>query len=80
MQSTAYAHGTAHHCITTSPDEKEIFIVYHRHHDLKNTEPRKLAIDRLRFVEQSDGTHRIEVHGPTATPQPIPSGSATGER
>ena len=79
MQSTAYAHGTAHHCMTTSPDEKEIFIVYHRHHDLKNTEPRKLAIDRLRFVEQSDGTHRIEVHGPTATPQPIPSGSATGE-
>jgi GH43 family beta-xylosidase len=72
MKSTAYAHGTAHHCFTTSPDGSETFIVYHRHHDLTKTEPRQLSIDRLQFVPQAAGPDVIEVWGPTSTPQPMP--------
>ena len=29
MKSTAYTHGTAHHCLTISPDDSEMIIVYH---------------------------------------------------
>lgn len=77
MKSTAYAHGTAHHCFTESPDGKEIFIVYHRHHTLNATEPRALSIDRVRFVPDPDGGPDIlEVHGPTSSPQPLPSGAS----
>ena len=75
MKSTAYAHGTAHHCFTTSPDGKETFIVYHRHFSLNETEPRAMSIDRVRFVPQEDGPATLEVWGPTSSPQPLPSGA-----
>ncbi|GAA5481202.1 family 43 glycosylhydrolase [Haloferula sargassicola] len=76
MKSTEYAHGTAHHCFTDSPDGKERFIVYHRHHTLKETEPRALSIDRVRFVPDPDGGPDIlQIHGPTSSPQPMPSGA-----
>ena len=75
MKSTAYAHGTAHHCLTTSPDDREMFIVYHRHNTLTETEPRQMAIDRIQFVPQSDGPDVLEIHGPTSSPQPLPSGA-----
>lgn len=74
MKSTAYAHGTAHHCFTTSPDGKETFIVYHQHRDLTRTEPRQMSIDRVQFVKQDQGPDRLEIHGPTNSPQPFPSG------
>ncbi|MEY4244697.1 MAG: hypothetical protein RLZZ245_2282 [Verrucomicrobiota bacterium] len=73
MKSTGYAHGTAHHCLTTSPDGSEMFIVYHRHNSLTKTEPRQLCIDRIHFVPQTDGEDILEVWGPTSSPQPIPS-------
>ena len=75
MKSTAYAHGTAHHCFATSPDGTEQFIVYHRHRDLMNTEPRQLSIDRIQFTQHKTGPDAIEIHGPTSTPQSLPSGS-----
>ena len=73
MQSTSYAHGTAHHCFTRSPDGSELFIVYHRHHSLTQTEPRQLAIDRAMFVSQKKGPDVLQVHGPTSSPQPMPA-------
>ncbi|QJR79959.1 family 43 glycosylhydrolase [Alteromonas pelagimontana] len=73
MQSTPFAHGTAHHSLTVSPDGEEMFIVYHQHYSLNQTEPRKIAIDRIRFVPQKNGPDRLEVWGPTVTPQPMPS-------
>lgn len=79
MKSTTYAHGTAHHCLTTSPDGTENFIVYHRHHSLTETEPRQLSIDRFRFVPVDNGPDRIEVLGPTSSPQPMPSGTLDPE-
>ncbi len=75
MKSTAYAHGTAHHCLTTSPDDSEMFIVYHRHNTLTETEPRQMAIDRIQFVPQAEGPDVLEIHGPTSSPQPLPSGA-----
>ncbi|QJR81285.1 family 43 glycosylhydrolase [Alteromonas pelagimontana] len=73
MQSTSYAHGTAHHSLTRSPDGKEWFIVYHEHYDLQHTHPRKMAIDRIRFVPQEEGSDALQVWGPTLSPQPFPS-------
>ena len=61
--------GPGHNSVTTSPNGKELFIVYHVH-----TEPehpsgdRQVCIDRMGFRE--DGTLYIE--GPTDTPQNIP--------
>lgn len=75
MKSNSLAHGTGHHCITESPDGKELFMVYHRHHDLQNTEPRQLCIDRMQFTEDADGETVLEVKGPSVTPQALPSGA-----
>lgn len=75
MKSNSLAHGTGHHCITESPDGTELFMVYHRHHDLQNTEPRQLCIDRMQFTEDADGETVLEVKGPTVTPQALPSGA-----
>lgn len=75
MKSTAYAHGTAHHCFTTSPDGRETIIVYHRHFRLNRTEPRAMSIDRVRFVPQDGGPAALEIWGPTSSPQPLPSGA-----
>lgn len=75
MQSTPFAHGTAHHSLTVSPDKSEMFIVYHQHYSLNQTEPRKISIDRIRFVPQESGPDRLEAWGPTVTPQPLPSGA-----
>lgn len=75
MQSNAIVHGTGHHGITTSPDGKELFMVYHRHFNLNQANPRQFAIDRMRFNKDEDGKTVLEVHGPTVTKQPIPSGA-----
>ena len=72
MKSTAYAHGTAHHTLTKSPDGKDMFIVYHRHNTLSKTEPRAMSIDRIQFVPQEDGPDILEIWGPTSSPQPMP--------
>ena len=73
MKSTSYAHGTAHHCFTESPDGQELFIVYHRHHSLTQTEPRQLSLDRAMFVPQKTGHDLLQIHGPTSSLQPMPA-------
>ena len=73
MKSASYAHGTAHHCFTRSPDGSELFIVYHRHCSLTQTEPRQLSIDRAKFVRQENGPDVLQIHGPTSSPQPMPA-------
>lgn len=76
MKSTSFAHGTAHHSLAKSPDGKEWFVIYHQHFSQTQTEPRKIAIDRIRFVPQDNGPDILQTWGPTLTPQPLPSGSA----
>lgn len=75
MQSNSIVHGTGHHGITVSPDGQEMFMVYHRHLNLNQSDPRQFAIDRLRFAKDEEGQTILEVHGPTVTQQATPSGS-----
>lgn len=75
MQSNDIVHGAGHHGITFSPDGTEIFLAYHVHYDLENANPRKFAIDRVRFSTDESGKTFLEVHGPTVTNQTIPSGA-----
>lgn len=63
--------GPGHNSITTSPDGKERFIVYHAHQDPSRPEgPRTVNVDRL--ILEKDRSLRVE--GPTRSPQPLPSG------
>lgn len=78
MKSTAYVHGAAHHDFVDSVDGSETFVVYHRHFSLTQTEPRRMAVDRVQFVEQSDGPDIIEIWGPTSSPQPGPTALPSG--
>ena len=75
MQSNSLVKGAGHHCITTSPDGTEMFMVYHCHNNTTTTEPRRLCIDRIQFTEEN-GVTVLEVKGPTVTPQSIPSGAS----
>ncbi|TVY11226.1 family 43 glycosylhydrolase [Paenibacillus cremeus] len=64
--------GTGHHTIASSPDGKELFILYHSHIDpLKGGGDRQMNMDRIGF--RPDGT--LYVNGPTITKQPMPSGT-----
>jgi len=69
--------GPGHNSITTSPDGREMFMVYHSH---KSADPpgggRVVNIDRLTF----DADGRLRLAGPTRTPQPLPSGAAREAR
>ncbi|WP_407272146.1 family 43 glycosylhydrolase [Radiobacillus sp. PE A8.2] len=73
MKSNIVVPGAGHHSLIHSPDGKELFMVYHTHNSTTETEPRKLAIDRVQFVPQENGPDVMEVWGPTVTPQPMPS-------
>lgn len=67
--------GTGHNSITYSPDKKEMFCVYHGRTTATGDE-RVVFIDRM---EVKNG--KITVHGPTTTPQKLPSGvAATAKR
>ena len=73
MKSNLVVPGAGHHSLVYSPDNTELFMVYHTHYNTSSTEPRKLAIDRVHFVPQASGPDAMEVWGPTITPQPMPS-------
>ena len=70
LRSDERVHGAGHHCIVWSPDEKDMFILYHQHCDLEHANPRKLSIDRIRFERDEKGEEILVVDGPTAAPQP----------
>lgn len=73
LRSTAYVQGVGHHCVTMSPNGKEMLIVYHAHKSHEDRWPRQMMMDRMRFAPNPDGGPDIlEVYGPTLTPQPIP--------
>lgn len=62
--------GPGHCMVTQSPDQSELFIVYHTHtYSDKPSGDRNMCIDRLQF---KDGIPVVT--GPTRTPQPLPSG------
>jgi GH43 family beta-xylosidase len=60
--------GTAHNCITTSPDGSELFCLYGAR-TAATGKDRVLFLDRMEI--RKDGT--LLVHGPATGPQPVPS-------
>ncbi|HZZ42193.1 MAG TPA: family 43 glycosylhydrolase [Tepidisphaeraceae bacterium] len=69
--------GPGHNAVTTSPDGKELFVVYHTLQNPGFNTARQLAVDRMHFEKAPrGGPDRMVMDGPTATPQPFPSGAA----
>ncbi len=62
--------GPGHNSITSSPDGRELLIVYHTHAD-----PNKPGADRVVNIDRLTVTPKGELHvqGPTRSPQPVPS-------
>lgn len=73
LSYTSKFHGPGHHSFTTSPDGSELWIVYHVHNTLSEVHPRKICIDRARFVPTESGLDRLEIYGPNHTSQPYPA-------
>jgi len=65
-------HGVGHHSIVTIPQTGEMWMVYHCHNSLFAVQERKICIDRMRFSAVEGQPDRLEVYGPTVTPQPYP--------
>ncbi len=55
----------------TSPDGKELWMVYHKHYEVGTVSPRYTCIDKVKFVKDpSGGADILTVNGPSTTPQP----------
>jgi beta-xylosidase len=64
--------GPGHNSIVASPDDRELFMVYHAHADPANPRGKRVVwIDRLDF----DAAGNLTLRGPTNTPRPLPSGA-----
>lgn len=72
-------HGVGHHCIITIPETGEMWMVYHCHNSLTEVQERKICIDRMRFCPVAGDIDRLEVYGPTVTPQPYPQLNGSGD-
>lgn len=72
MIGNTQIHGTGHHCIVTTLDSTEMFIVYHCHNSVTEVQQRKICIDRIRFSPVEGKDDRLEVYGPTVIAQPYP--------
>jgi len=60
--------------IVPSPDGKELYMIYHRHHSLTQVDQRNTCVDLIKFVPDPDGGPDIlTVRGPSCTPQKMPS-------
>lgn len=67
--------GPGHCAVAPSPDDRELFLVYHVHKSLKGGHARELAIDRLNVETLRNRDVRLSTNGPTLDPQPMPSGA-----
>lgn len=65
--------GVGHHSVVTLPETGEMWMVYHCHNGINQVHERKVCIDRMRFAPTGGTIDRIEVYGPTITPQPVPA-------
>ncbi len=61
--------GTGHNSVTTSPDGKELYCVYHGRTSQTGNE-RVVFIDRMHISKNGV----LTIAGPTTTPQPVPGG------
>ncbi len=75
LNSTASLNGVGCTIMVPSPDGKELFVLYHCHYNTTTPYPRQLCLDRIVFVDNGDDADIAFIVGPTATPQPYPSGT-----
>lgn len=75
LTRTPWVSGPGHNSVVSSPDGKELFMVYHTHQQLSGGDARQIAIDRMRFVPDPNFGIRVEVDGPTLLSQRLPSGA-----
>ncbi|MBQ7661531.1 MAG: glycoside hydrolase family 43 protein [Clostridia bacterium] len=74
LASNARINGVGDGIFVSSPDGRELFMVYHCHKDTATVSPRQTCIDRVRFVEDPDGGPDIlQISGPTVNAQAMPS-------
>lgn len=60
--------------IVPSPDQSELYLVYHRHFSTEKVHQRQTCVDQLVFVDDpSGGNDIITTAGPSSTPQKLPS-------
>jgi len=65
--------GPGHNSVTRSPDDTEMFVVYHTHTNPDSPSgDRQPNIDRMYFHEDT-----LKIIGPTRSPQPMPSNDST---
>jgi xylan 1,4-beta-xylosidase len=71
LSATDEMKGTGTTSIVTVPNG-ELYMFYHAHKDTSNVRPRKVAMDRIEFIPQPDGSPDVvKVHGPTAGKQQV---------
>ncbi len=74
LDATSSLTGVGCTWIVPSPDESELFVLYHCHDAVDSFRKRRLCMDRLTFRNDPEGGPDIPViHGPTVTYQPAPS-------
>jgi beta-xylosidase len=77
LRRTDEVSGPGHNCVTTSPDGRELMILYHTHQSPLGGCDRQLAMDRLLIApaagQSSSATVRVFTDGPTHTWRPAPS-------
>lgn len=77
LKKTSTISGPGHNSIIRSPDNTELFVVYHTHLTFAGGGARQLAIDRLQFVTDGTGPAKLQLTAgnPTDTLQVLPSGA-----
>lgn len=75
LRSTESAFATGASTVFLSPDGSEYFIAYISSYTSTSVRPLCTRIDRMKFVKNplGEGPDIIEIHGPTNSPQPLPS-------
>ncbi|MBE6679443.1 MAG: hypothetical protein E7598_02855 [Ruminococcaceae bacterium] len=74
LVSNSFIRGVGDGIFVPSPDETELYMVYHKHYSTSKVGERQTCIDKVKFVKDPLGGQDILiVNGPSTTPQPIPS-------
>ena len=72
LSRSTTVNGTGHHSFIRVKNTGELFIVYHCHRPTPEYTDRIICIDRVRFSPSKYGIDRLEIYGPTSTPQNYP--------
>ncbi len=75
LRHTKDVSGPGHNALIESPDGTELYAIYHTHQLMTGGPKRHLATDPVKVIEEPGKPPRLVFEGPSATPQPLPSGA-----